>query len=376
MPPIFRQAFLCLFLALATVSLKASANWDFNPNDDLKIHDAAAELASQVYVLPDPLFMTPSDIKRVDQLLGRVLNELTIQTKQFDEHLVIYRSDASKENWVAVQKSYLTLNSLSQSKQQLLTLTSNELRNQLTGFGPYGVRQFQHEWQLTTLNLEYLVHYQLQSFKSLFNDILVSPIPVIWVGLKVLMIYFALVWWLANSQRLITLFKENQLDNNPNPPIWIRAIWYVSRANKAIAWLFAITLSLRVLTQIETLSHLIFLEIFTWWILGGSIAVSFILEFTYRHSLRSSKELTALRLSTIRRFVWSFIVAGVILQISARTVGEATIYSWIYNVVVLWFALIFISVLRLWRQKVFESVEASRIGRALLIGPCRIRELS
>ncbi len=376
MPPIFRQVFLCLFLALTTVSLKANANWDFNPNDDLKIHDSAAELASQVYALPDPLFMTPSDTKRVDQLLGRVLNELAIQTKQFDEHLVSYRSDASKEHWVAAQKSYLTLNSLSQSKQQLLTLTSNELRNQLTGFGPYGVRQFQHEWQLTTLNLEYLVHYQLQSFKSLFNDILVSPIPVIWVGLKVLMIYFALVWWLANSQRLITLFKERQLDNNPNPPIWIRAIWYVSRANKAIAWLFAITLSLRVLTQIESLSHLIFLEIFTWWILGGSIAVSFILEFTYRHSVRSSKKLTALRLSTIRRFVWSFIVAGVILQISARTVGEATIYSWIYSVVVLWFALIFISVLRLWRQKVFESVEDIDDKLALLIGRYRISGLS
>ncbi|GAM75680.1 cdc6-related protein [Vibrio ishigakensis] len=92
-------------------------------------------------------------------------------------------------------------------------------------------------------------------------------------------------------------------------------LWYISKANRAIAVLIAITLSLRVLATIPSLSQLIVLEIFTWWVLGGSIAISFILEFAYRNSRSSSKEIVALRLSTIRWYVWSFIVVGVILQI-------------------------------------------------------------
>lgn len=107
----------------------------------------------------------------------------------------------------------------------------------------------------------------------------------------------------------------------------MRVIWYISRADRAIAWLIAITLSLRVLSSIPSLQHLIFLEIFTWWILGGSIAISFILEFAYRLGRTSNQEVIALRLSTIRRYVWSFIVAGVTLQISSITPGKGTIYS-------------------------------------------------
>ncbi len=65
----------------------------------------------------------------------------------------------------------------------------------------------------------------------------------------------------------------------------------------------------------------------------------------------------ALRLSTIRRYVWSAIVAGVILQISIRTLGKGTIYSWIYSALFFWFVLVTLSVLRLWRKKVFEVAE-------------------
>ncbi|KFK52585.1 ATPase AAA, partial [Vibrio vulnificus] len=121
--------------------------------------------------------------------------------------------------------------------------------------------------------------------------------------------------------------------------------------------LVAITLSLRILAELPSLQHLVYLEIFTWWILGGSIAISFILEFSYRNSRSSSKDVVALRLATIRRYVWSAIVAGVILQISVRTLGKGTIYYWIYSALYFWFVLVTVSVLRLWRKKVFEVVD-------------------
>lgn len=301
--------------------------------------------------------MSDQDKRKVNQLLNAVMNEQRKQTLIFDKHLQTYRESGEDSEWFETQSSYLTLNSLGQSKERLLELTDPITHDKLTGFGPYGVTQFKQEWRQTQLNVEYLVFFQIRAFKSLIKEILISPIPVVWAGVKVLFIYFGLVWWLTNSKRIINLFRETQLDNVAKPPIWVRLIWYFSRAHRAIAWLIAITLSLRVLSEIPSLQHLIILEIFTWWVLGGSIAISFILEFAYRNSRSTSKEVIALRLSTIRRYVWSAIVAGVILQISIRTLGKGTIYSWIYSALFFWFVLVTLSVLRLWRKKVFEVTE-------------------
>ncbi|MBA5763506.1 ATP-binding protein [Vibrio sp. 404] len=345
-----------LVLACLLVAVPSLANNEYGFKPQPQSSPEANEIAQQVSALPEPLFMTQKDKRQVNLLLAKVLRIQRDQITDFASHLEEFRANSSDEAWNSVQSSYFSLTSLNQSKQILLGLTNPANRDRLTGFGPYGVTQFKQEWQLTKHNAEYLVYFQIRSFQSLIKDIFISPIPVIWAALKVLFIYFGLVWWLANSKRLIDLFRVSQLESKSNPPLWVRLIWYTSRAHRAIAWLIAITLSLRVLSQIPSLQHLILLEIFTWWVLGGSIAISFILEFAYRNSSSSSREVIALRLSTIRRYVWSIIIAGVILQISIRTLGKGTIYSWIYSALFFWFVLVTISILKLWRNKVFEAL--------------------
>ncbi|WP_260258445.1 AAA family ATPase [Vibrio intestinalis] len=347
--------FLCWLSLLGSFSV--AANWQYDDQYSPQISDQATNIATQVNALPEPLFMTGKDKNSVRRLLSNTLTQQENEISTFAKQLDSYRQADSEQNWHLVQSSYSTLRSLSQSKQALLELSDTAVRDQLTGFGPYGVTQFKQEWKLTQLNSEYLIYFQIRSFKSLINDILISPIPVIWAGLKVFFIYLGLTWWLTNSQRLINLFREAQLENQTKPALWVRVIWYISRAHRAIAWLIAITLSLRVLAAIPSLQHLILLEIFTWWVLGGSIAISFILEFAYRNSRTSSAESIALRLSTIRRYVWSAIVAGVILQLSLHTLGKGTIYYWIYSALFFWFVLITISVLGIWRSTVFATVE-------------------
>ncbi|WP_114764422.1 ATP-binding protein [Vibrio rhodolitus] len=349
---VYLRVLVLASLLIATPSLANEYGFQSQPQSSPE----AVKIAQQISELPEPLFMTPKDKRQVNLLLARVLRIQREQITSFSEHLDAYRAKNADQEWNKVQSAYFTLTSLNQSKQVLLDLTNPANRDRLTGFGPYGVTQFKQEWQLTKLNVEYLVYFQIRSFKSLFAEIFISPIPVIWAATKVLFIYFGLVWWLANSKRLIDLFRVSQLESKSNPPLWVRLIWYISRAHRAIAWLIAITLSLRVLSQIPSLQHLILLEIFTWWVLGGSIAISFILEFAYRNSRSSSRAVIALRLSTIRRYVWSIIIAGVILQISIRTLGKGTIYSWIYSALFFWFVLVTVSVLRLWREKVFESL--------------------
>ncbi len=352
-----RYLFKMLIAFSVIFSPYALSEWQYQPDNQPTVAEVAVSISQEVANIPDPLFMTSTDQIKVRQLLDATLSEQQAQSNLFANNLSSYLETFSEEEWLKVESSYLTLASVSQSKQRLLQLTTGKKREALTGFGPYGVTQFKQEWTLTKLNAQYALYFQLRSFTALVNDLLISPIPVIWSGTKVFFIYLVLTWWLTNSKRLIQGFKANVLDAQTVPPLWVRLIWYVGKANKALAWLVAITLSLRILSEIPSLQHLIYLEIFTWWILGGSIAISFILEFAYRNSQSSSQESIALRLKTIRRYVWSAIVAGVILQISVRTLGEGTIYNWIYSALFFWFVLITLSVLRLWRTKVFEAAE-------------------
>ncbi len=356
-------------LWVAMVSFSSAAQWQYEQEATPRVSEIAVSISSEIQTLPEPLFMSAQDQRKASQLLRVVLSEQQKQSELFALHLSQFidnlksdeeseiKSKTSDDIWFEVQSDYLTLSSINNSKQQLLELADSTTRDKLIGFGPQGVRQLKQEWQLTLLNAEYLFYFQLRSFRSLIQDTFVSPVPVVWAGIKVFFIYSILMWWLANSTRIINLYKNTVLEKSTTPPLWIRLIWYLSRAHKALAWLIAITLSLQVLSTIPSLQHVVFLEIFTWWILGGSIAISFILEFTYRNSRSSSKEIVELRLSTIRRYVWSGIIAGVILQISIMTLGKGTIYNWIYSALFFWFVLITVSVLRLWRDTVFEMVE-------------------
>ncbi len=346
----------CFIVACMLISLPGHAKWNDSSQAIPEPKPIATEIAAEIEQLPEPALMTPDDTNKVSQILDVVLQEQEKQIVVFQQHINQHHDTGTPQTWFDLETSYLTLNSLALSKQHLLELVDPATRNKLTGFGPKGVKQFKQELTLTKLHAQDLLHFKVRTFKALARDLLISPIPAIWICFKIIFIYFVLAWWLTNSKRIIELFRRSQFENSIKPPLWVRLIWYVSRAHRAIAWLIAITLSLRVLAGIPSLQHLVFLEIFTWWILGGSIAISFILEFTYRNSRTSGPEISALLLSTIRRYVWSAIIAGVISQISLQTLGKGTIYHWIYSALFLWFVVVTISVLHLWRTKVFDKV--------------------
>ncbi|MBL4238177.1 ATP-binding protein [Vibrio fluvialis] len=347
-----------LLLLCWCVAFPALAEWEYDQVDLIpKASERVLQLENEVSALPEPLFMSRSDQQKVNILLHQAISAQQDTVEQFQTYLGNYRHQSDELNWFNLQQTYLSLASLSRSKQHLLSLTDSFTHDQYTGFGPDGVKQFQVEWKQMQLNLEYLMLFQIRSFESMLGDLLISPVPFIWSICKVLLIYFVLIGWLRNSKHLIDLFWQSYLKDKQSPSLLARVIWYISSANKAIAWLIAITLSLQVLSAIKSLQHLVYLEIFIWWIWGGSIAVSLILEFTYRSSHTSNKALIALRLSTIRRIVWTVIITGVVLQLSMRTLGKGTIYTWILTTMYLWFLLMIISVLSLWRERIFAVVE-------------------
>lgn len=345
-----------LWAAFLLFSINVHAEWHPTPQSQVaRITPEATRIAEQVANLPDPLFMTEADHAKVDELLSSTLYQIDQTTQDFDISLKQYRKLGSAKAWLSAQEDYLSLHSFNRSKQDLLKLVNSRIYNNLTGFGPFGVTQFKNEIQITQLNAQYLLFFQIQSFKQFIKDLAISPVPVIVTIIKLFFVYMVLNWWLRHSPDMIHQFRKDKLDTPTAPPFWIRLLWYISKASKPIAWLIAITVSLNILSGLQSLQHVKFLDIFTWWILGGSIAVTFILEFVYRNSRSRSKDIIAIRLSTIRYYVWSVIGAGVLLQITKTTVGEGTIYHWVSSLMFLWFIFITIIILRKWKPYVFSD---------------------
>ncbi|GAD89569.1 hypothetical protein VHA01S_021_00640 [Vibrio halioticoli NBRC 102217] len=239
-----RAKLFFLPILLMLLSFSAQANWEYKLADEPQIDEVAVKISAEVNKLPDPLFMGRKDREKVNQLMEAVINEQRAHADQFASQIKAYRNEDSDKHWKEAERTWLTLRSLGKSKQDLIKLSSHATQDLVTGFGPSGVIQFKQEWYITRLNGEFLVHLQIRSFKSLIKDIFISPVPLIWAIIKVIFIYFALTWWLANSKRFIEGFKKVQLESSTRPPLWIRLIWYISRAHRAIAVLIAITLSL------------------------------------------------------------------------------------------------------------------------------------
>jgi hypothetical protein len=338
----------CLLFLASVPSYAIELNADQAPvaSEDVK------NLQQKRLELPEPAFLEASHQSEIHRLLGDSIELQSVYRDKFSKGIKEYRQDIIE--WRELENLSYNLRLIGASKEALLARSSSDVQTQVTGFGPSGVLQFKLELDIAQLNAQYIVYSQFRSFKKLTADLFISPIPVIWVAVKVLLVIGVLMWWLSNSKRLITLFKTHLIDSTVKPGLWVRLIWYVSRAANSIAWLLALTATLRLLSTIPSLSQLAVLEIFTWWILGGSIAISFILEFVYRNSRRRSPAITALRLSTVRWYVWSCIFVGVTLQIAERMLGQTTIYYWILSLVWFWFALVTIKVLRKWRPITFE----------------------
>ena len=102
---------------------KAMMELMYSSQPEPQILPVAKEITQEINKLPEPLFMSDQDKRKVNQLLNAVMNEQRKQTLIFDKHLQTYRESGEDSEWFETQSSYLTLNSLGQSKERLLELT-------------------------------------------------------------------------------------------------------------------------------------------------------------------------------------------------------------------------------------------------------------
>ena len=107
-----------LLLLCWCVAFPALAEWEYDHVDLIpKASDSALELEKQVSALPEPLFMSRSEQQKVNLLLRETIKSQRDTVEQFEHYLDNYRHQSDELNWFNLQQSYLSLASLSYSKQ-------------------------------------------------------------------------------------------------------------------------------------------------------------------------------------------------------------------------------------------------------------------
>ncbi|MGF1808060.1 ATP-binding protein, partial [Aliivibrio sifiae] len=147
-----------LFIVLFALPQLTYASWGLSDEQPIEITPQAKKIETDIRSLPEQHFFSNNDYAQVKRLLSSTIIEQKKHSDSLKDALVNYRSNSNEAHWLVVENNHQSLNSLNLSKQQLLKLTDQTTREQLTGFGPYGVTQFYSELSITKLNIEYYLH--------------------------------------------------------------------------------------------------------------------------------------------------------------------------------------------------------------------------
>ncbi len=302
------------------------------------------------------------------------LREVEATRREVTEGAEKLERKASKFYAEASYVHYTDMEALDDLRLQLVPHLSDAKRNTVTGLGPGGLDQAFSEARHVILVLRY--HHSATSRwvsevtrptetrgKSALTATLIAIKWVLPIGV--------FIWWRRRAERSLKWLEDKvredvQRERTPGkthpglhvielvkrvrrPAEWLLLVW-------AIAWL--LPPEAQGLLEVELTR-----TVFTW-TLGGVIAVTatdFLADLEGPRYRRRSVLLTAhLRLRSLRLVGRAVVVFGLILALTDQLVGKGTIYSWVFNVV--WFAalVIFIILVKWWREVIFRRVESKR----------------
>ena len=131
------KIYLLLFLLFSS---SAFALLDLKEDSQKPLTEATARLHKEVLALPEVHFLNEQQQLTVDRLLSRVLEEQVKQIDSFKASLLFYKKNKKEiDAWPKVEMDYYSAIRLSHDKQKLLALSSAQVKELVTGFGPDGV---------------------------------------------------------------------------------------------------------------------------------------------------------------------------------------------------------------------------------------------
>jgi hypothetical protein len=264
------------------------------------------------------------------------------------------------------------IDALNRARLGLLSYLSSAKRTAITGFSAAGLDQARAETRQLLLILRYHRHVAVSWFRDLRRRRSIAGVSgwhVAAVTVPWLLAVLAFVWLRRRSPVWLALAGErlaevDRRERRATPGTLHRALRFFTGFHRTLEWLaFCAIVVWTLPTAARGLLEAQLLEVIVGWTLGGALIVNIInaiATVAEGSERRSANVIGHLRLRSLRLVGRVVVVFALVLLVSARLVGEGTVYRWVSSTC--WFAAVpvFLILVRWWRATVFERVERTR----------------
>ena len=328
--------------------------------------DLLASGTSRVPIVgEDPLTAVPDDIdrSRVDaerQKLEKRASELLAQERELLEQ--------------GARLAMADVEMLNRTRLRMIPYLSPEKRREITSFSAAGLDQARSEIRQVWLTLRYHLHatktwaLALRTGSGRGESAWTATLLV----LKWLLPIGAFVWWRRRAQRLLSEWRAAIIEDDRKkygaagiPSLPARALSVLMRVRRPLEWLLLLWAVLSLLPEsMRTVLEVELVATVFSWTLGGALVVNTI-DALRSDDVRGPHPASAqgaahLRLRSLRLIGFAVVSFGLILALSAKLVGEGTIYRWVFSTC--WFAAIplLLIIVTWWKPVIFERIDLTR----------------
>ncbi|MGH7281034.1 MAG: AAA family ATPase [Polyangiaceae bacterium] len=332
--------------------------------DDLSVAlDALSSGASGVPVAgPDPLAgrEIDADVTAVRDERKRVAAEA--------QHLTVEEASLREDRAAQLLDEIDTLN---RERLALLDFLSPDKRRAITGFTPAGLEQASSEVRQLTLILRYHRHVLSAWIASLRHPDRTVGRAVAGGAFGVFelcALVGAFVWWRRRSDALLRVLRsraqsQDRLARLTEPSYGVRVLDFALHVHRPLEWLLLLlVLGWLLPNQVESILEVRVASSILTWTFGASFVIESIngLAGAPHAGLRTSVDVSALRLRSLRLVGRTIVAFGLVLVISSMVVGRGTIYEWVFSTCWLASIPILLILVRWWREVVFRRTDRVR----------------
>ena len=338
-------------------SLRASRDAQDRALDALGRADSAVPALGD-----DPLSELPADVSAADAARRRTDVAAHLDRVRVAERALL------EDRAVTLESVIDTLNA---ERLDLLPYLSPAKRHAITGFTTAGLDQARSEARQLLLILRYHQHRASSWLRVVRQRDGIGGVPywrVVAIGVPWSIAAFAFAWWRRRSPGLLALLEkrlasDDRSERRTQPSLARRALSFLRRVHGPLEWLGFFALTVWLLPgHLQAVLELQLLGLTIGWSLAGALVVNVIDALSSvvggrAHGVVDNDELRLRSLRLVGRVV---VVYALVLAISARLVGEGTIYRWVWSTC--WIAAlpVFLVLVRWWRATVFERVARVR----------------
>ncbi|MBS2025973.1 MAG: ATP-binding protein, partial [Deltaproteobacteria bacterium] len=338
------------------------------------LHDARDQLSAAIGALsqdddslpqvgPDALANVPADIPTEAVRERRAALERAIAQTRQDEHVL--REDRAAELLEEITQ-------LNVERLGLLPHLSSAKRDAITGFTAVGWDQARSEVRHLALVLRYHQHIAAAWVQSVRGGKSggVSAFRTITLVLPLLLAVAAFAWGRRKTQALLRwgearLAAAGRAERRITPGLGLRAMRILLKTHRPLEWiLFFLGVASLLPEEARSLLEVQLIASVLSWTLAGALVVNAVNAIAAGGAgavlALEDDDAGRLRLRSLRFVGRTVIGFALVLVLSARLVGEGTIYSWVLSSCGLAALLVFLVLVRWWRGTVFDRLDRLR----------------